>query len=149
MGINYVIFYLSGDDMQKDEITAIPKTMENFFGCSGNMLKPCAATVKALLKKVPKGKLATTELIRTKLASDFKVQTTCPAATDKALQAIANDDKKTAYWRVVKKKGELIAKLPGGVKNQAALLEKEGFTIDSKGKTPKVLNFEEKLYRFD
>lgn len=135
--------------MKQDEITAIPKIMEKFFGCSGKMLKPCAATVESLVKKIPKGKLVTTELIRTKLAADFNVQTTCPAATDKALQAIANGNKKTAYWRVIKKKGELIAKLPGGAENHAALLKKEGFRIDDKGKTPKVINFEEKLYHFN
>ena len=135
--------------MQQDEITAIPKTMEKFFGCSGKMIKPCAATVEALLKKIPKGKLATTELIRAKIASDFNVQTTCPAATDKALQAIANDKKRIAYWRVIKKKGELIAKLPGGVEGHATLLKKEGFNINDKGKTPKVIDFEERLYQFD
>lgn len=133
---------------QEDEITSIPKTMEKFFGCSGKMLKPCPATVEALVKKVPKGKLTTTELIRKKLAITYKVQATCPATTDKALQAIASSTKKTAYWRVLKKNGALIAKFPGDVEGHAKLLRKEGFTVDKKGKVPTVKDFTDKLYQF-
>lgn len=39
-----------------DEIQAIPKTMEKFFGCSGEMVKPSLESVETLMKKVPKGK---------------------------------------------------------------------------------------------
>ena len=132
---------------QEDQITNIPKTMEKFFGCSGKMLKPCPATVAELIKKIPKGKLTTTELLREKLAAKYKVQATCPAATNKTLQAIANDSKNIAYWRVVKKKGELIAKFPGGVEGHAKLLKKEGFTINKKTKVPTVKNFTDKLFK--
>ena len=133
---------------QDDVITNIPTTMEKFFGCSGKMLKPCPATIEALIKKIPKGKLSTTELIRKKLSAEFSVQATCPATTDKALQAIANTTMKTAYWRVLKKEGELIAKYPGGVENHAALLIKEGFTIDKNGKAPTVKGYIDKLHEF-
>lgn len=47
--------------MNQDEIVAIPKTMEKFFRCSGNMLKPSTDTVKAIVKKIRKGRLATLE----------------------------------------------------------------------------------------
>lgn len=40
--------------MDKDTIEAIPKTMESFFGCSGKMVRPSAATVKEVLKKSEK-----------------------------------------------------------------------------------------------
>jgi len=133
---------------QDDVITNIPKTMEKFFGCSGKMLRPCPATVEDLIKKIPKDKLSTTELIRKKLAAEFEVQATCPATTDKALQTIANSAAKTAYWRVLKKKGELIAKFPGGVEGHAKLLRKEGFTIEKNGKVPSVKDFTNKLHQF-
>jgi len=89
---------------QEDQITNIPKTMEKFFGCSGKMLKPCPTTVAALIKKIPKGKLTTTELIRKNLATKYKVQTTCPATTNKTLQAIANNSKNIAYWREISRR---------------------------------------------
>ena len=45
--------------------------------------------------------------------------------------------------------GGLIARFPGGVGNQAALLRKEGFDIDTKQKVPKVKGYSESLVRFD
>jgi alkylated DNA nucleotide flippase Atl1 len=112
------------------------------------MLKPCPETVEALLKKIPKKKLATTELLRKELADRHEVQVTCPFDTKQALKAIANGSGKTAYWRVVKANGELISYFPGGLAGHASLLAKEGFTIDTKGKAPKVKGFKENLVRF-
>jgi hypothetical protein len=77
------------------------------------------------------------------LAEQFDVQAVCPVATKKALQAIANNPSNdAAYWRVVKKNGELLAHFPSGVKGHAALLGKEGFVIDTSGQKPKVKNIE-------
>jgi alkylated DNA nucleotide flippase Atl1 len=50
----------------------------------------------------------------------------------------------TPYWRTLKSKGELNEKYPGGVEAQAALLEKEGHTIDRRKKTPVVKDWEKK-----
>jgi hypothetical protein len=50
---------------------------------------------------------------------------------------------------VIKKSGDLFARFPGGVEGHAALLKQEGFTIDTKGKVPKVEAFSERLARFD
>jgi hypothetical protein len=36
-------------------------------------------------------------------------------------------------------------RFPGGAEGQAERLRKEGFTLDRKGKTPKVANFRESL----
>ena len=131
--------------MEKDEITAIPKTMEKFFGCSGEMVKPSPNTVKAIVKKLRKGKLATLEQIREKIARDFGVQTACPASTTKAVQLLSKELRPVCYWRVIKNKGELIAKFPKGVEGHAALLEKEGFEINFSKKNPVVTNYEAKL----
>jgi len=134
--------------MDKDEIETIPKTMEKFFGCSGKMVKPSTDTVKAIVKKIRKGKLATLEQLRGKLASDFGVQTACPASTTKALQVLSKEERPVCYWRVVKKKGELIAKYPNGVEGHASLLQKEGFEIDFSKKNPMVVGYDSKLTKF-
>ena len=134
---------------QEDAIVDIPDNRIKFFGGTGKMLLPSAATVAALIKKVPKHKLITTNLLCQELTHQFKVKGTCPVTTQKALQAIARDSSENvAYWRVINANGGLIARFPGGAAGQAALLRKEGFTMDTKGKAPKVKNFRESLVHF-
>jgi hypothetical protein len=131
---------------QEDVIVDIPKDRVKFFGGTGKMLLPAPATVAALIKKVPKRKLITTNLLCKELTDQFKVRGTCPVTTQKALQAIAHGSSKNiAYWRVINTNGGLIARFPGGAAGQAALLVEEGFTIDTKGKVSKVKNFRESL----
>jgi len=129
----------------EDKVESIPKTMEKFFGCTGKMVKPSSATVKAVVRKIRKGKVVTLEQLRERLAKDFGVQTACPASTSKALQALSKEDKPVCYWRVVKNSGELIAKFPNGQKGHAELLEKDGLEIDFSKKSFIVLGFESKL----
>ena len=129
----------------EDKIEDIPKTMEKFFGCSGKMVKPSLVTVKTLLEKIPKGKIVTLDQLRGKIAQHFNVQTSCPAATVKMLQVLSIEDKSVCYWRVVKKKGELISKFPGGIESHGALLKGEGLEIDSSKKNSKVKNHEAHL----
>ena len=131
--------------MDTDEIQTIPKTMEKFFGCSGKMVKPSVNTVKAIVKKIRKGKLVTLEQLRDKLACDFGVQTACPASTTKALKVLSKENRPVCYWRVVKKKGELIGGFANGVKGHASLLEQEGFEIDFSKKNPVVVGYDMKL----
>ena len=129
-----------------DAIVDIPKERLNFFGGAGKMLLPGPATVAALIAKTPAGRLITTNLLCQKLAQQFNVRGTCPVTTQKALQTIAHDPAaKVAYWRVVDANGGLISRFPGGAEGQAERLRKEGFTLDRKGKTPKVVNFRESL----
>lgn len=134
---------------QEDVIVDIPPNRIKFFGGPGKMLCPGPATVAAVLKKVPLHKLITTNLITKKLTTQFKVQGTCPVTTQKALQAIAHSpNDKIAYWRVVNTNGGLNARFPGGAQGHAALLKREGFTIDTKGSAPKVKDFKDKLVHF-
>jgi alkylated DNA nucleotide flippase Atl1 len=135
--------------LQEDVIVDISKAREKFFGCSGKMLLPSSKTVEALLEQIPQHQLATTEWIQRTLAAQFNVQVTCPVATRKALQAIAKDSSgNLAFWRVVKKNGELMAIFPGGVAVQAEQLTQQGFEIDAIGKKPKVLNLKSNLVNF-
>jgi alkylated DNA nucleotide flippase Atl1 len=133
----------------EDVIVDIPKDRVKFFGGTGKMLLPGPATVAALIKKIPERKLLTTNLLGQELTAQFKVRGTCPVTTQKALQAIAHGSSgDIAYWRVINTNGGLIARFPGGAAGQAALLEKEGFTIETKGKVSKVKNFRASLARF-
>jgi alkylated DNA nucleotide flippase Atl1 len=133
-------------ELQEDVIVDISKAREKFFGCSGKMLLPSRKTVQALLEQIPQHQLATTEWIQRTLAAQFNVEVTCPVATRKALQAIAKDSSgNLAFWRVVKKNGELMAIYPGGVAVQAEQLTQQGFEIDSTAKKPKVLNLKANL----
>ncbi len=136
-------------ELQEDIIADISKAREKFFGCSGKMLLPSRQTVEALLRTIPTHQLATTEWIQRTLAAQFKVEVTCPVATRKALQAIAKDSSSNlAFWRVVKKNGELMAIYPGGVAVQAQRLTQQGFEIDATGKKPKVINLKSNLVDF-
>lgn len=132
----------------EDIIESIPKTMEKFLGCAGQMVKPSPDTVEALVGKVKKGKLATISQLREKIARDFNVDAACPAATLKALQLISKKEQAKCFWRIVKEKGELISKFPGGVEGHAELLQREGHKIDFSKKVPVVADYGSKLSKF-
>ncbi len=136
-------------ESQEDAIVEIPENRVKFFGGKGKMLLPSPATVATLVKKIPEHKLITTGLLCKVLADQFKVRGTCPVTAQKALQAIAHDSRKNVpYWRVINTNGGLIARFPGGAKGQTTLLRKEGLSIDTNEKIPKVKNFRESLVRF-
>lgn len=135
--------------LQEDVIVDIPENRVKFFGTPGKMLLPSPATVAALLQKIPQHTLITTNRLLKQLTAQFNVQGTCPVTTQKALQTLAHDgDESVAYWRAINKNGGLIARYPGDVNGHAARLQEEGFTIDTKGESPKVKNFRESLVRF-
>ena len=125
-----------------DEIKPIPKSMEKFFGCARNMVKPSRETVKNVVRKIRKGKLITVDQLRSEIAENCNVQAACPASTLKALEILAAQDKPVCYWRVVKKKGELIVKFPGGFEDHGRRLSDEGWQIDYNKKIPVVIDFE-------
>lgn len=137
-------------ELLEDVIAPIEKHRESYFGGPGNMLLPCPATVAALIKTIPEHRLITKDLLQKKLAEQFNVQVTCPFTTKKALQAIAHDaSTEVAYWRVVKKNGELLPYFPGGLQGHATLLTQEGFTLETHGNAPKVKHFRDALMHSD
>ena len=134
---------------QTDVIVAIEKQRERYFGSAGKMLIPCPATVAAQIRRIPEHQLMSKELLQATLAEQFQVQVTCPFATKKALQAIAQDAHQSVpYWRVIKKNGELFSYFPGGFEGHANCLRQEGFTIDTTGKVPRIQHFQDCLVRF-
>jgi alkylated DNA nucleotide flippase Atl1 len=142
-----------GERMEsQDAIVSIPKTMEKYFGCSGKMLKPSPNTVASLIKKIPEGQVVTIDAICKVLAKKFKTEIACPATTEKSLCLAATEsvtkNTRLPYWRVLKKNGELIRKLPNGVEGLAANLMKEGHKIISTNKSKSLKDFESVLHQF-
>jgi alkylated DNA nucleotide flippase Atl1 len=138
----------------EDSIVPIAPQLERFFGTSGRMLKPCAATIAALVAQIPSGQVVTTDALRRTLANQFGVEVTCPYDTKMALLAISNDSRlnhsglNVPYWRVVKANGELMPKFAGGLEAQTKMLRSEGFTVDTEAKKAKLKAFKDRLFVF-
>ncbi len=124
----------------------------------GKMLIPRPIDVDAMMRKIEKGKLATVDQIRDRLAKDCLADFTCPLtagifmriAAEAAEEDLRYGEKQiTPYWRVVKADGSLNEKFPGGVEAQAAHLKEEEHTIEpGKGKKPpRVKDFEKYLVK--
>ena len=121
----------------KPKVVEVPAKWARRIG-NGKMLVPSPLLVDAVMKKVPRGKLATVNTIRDYLAAEYKADMACPLTTGIFLNIAANaaeEDrtkgkiKITPWWRVLKEGGSLNPKFPGGVKQQAKYLKQEGFEI--------------------
>jgi alkylated DNA nucleotide flippase Atl1 len=135
--------------MERDEIVDIPENRVKYFGGHGKMLLPTPATVASVIERIPASKLITTDLLRQELGEQFDVEGVCPVTTQRALQALSNDEANpVAYWRVVNANGGLIARFPGGVEGHARHLREEGISISTSSDTPKVQDFKERLVSF-
>jgi hypothetical protein len=119
------------------KVVEVPDKWANRVG-HGKMLVPTPLLVDAAIKKIPRGKLATVNTIRDYLANQFRADMTCPLTTGIFLNIAANaaeeaktkgKTKITPYWRVLKERGRLNPKFPGGVMKQAQHLRQEGFKI--------------------
>jgi hypothetical protein len=147
------------EKLENDEglpkIVDIPAKMQKAHG-TGTMLIARPLDVDALVRKVRKGRLATVNQIRERLARDHGADTTCPMTTGiflRIVAEVAEEDlaagrKRVApYWRVLRGKGELNPKYPGGVEAQARRLRAEGQEVRAgRGKSaPRVTDYEAKL----
>lgn len=132
----------------KDEVVRIPAGMERFFGGCGEMVRPSVKTVVTLVAQIPRGKIATIEALRSRIACKSKVFAACPAATMKSVMQAIEHHENFCYWRLVKKGGQIISQFPGGVKEHKRLLEQEGLVIDESGKVPMVEGLASRLHVF-
>lgn len=142
---------------EKLEIEREPEVVDDPRG-RGKMLIPRPIDVDSLMRRVPKGKLATVEQIRGRLAKDSHADFTCPLTTGIFIRIAAEAAEEdlssgrepiTPYWRVIKADGSLNGKLPAGTEAQAARLRAEGHSIEpGKGKKPpKVKDFDRSLQK--
>ena len=129
------------EELRKDVIVDIPKDQQRRFGCSGRMLKPSQASVKAFVEKVPRGQVITTSFLRNALAASHNAHVTCPFLTKRALMAIAEDtETKAPFWRVVAADGKMTGFYPGGGIEQAKRLKNEGVMIEARFGKYRVMN---------
>jgi len=115
---------------------------------------PAPREVDALMRKVPRGKLATTNELRAAVARQHDAAVGCPVTTGifAWMAAHAADEASsqgeadiTPYWRILKMKGELNQKFPGGIPALTARLQAEGHVVIQRGKRYFVQDFEQSL----
>jgi len=109
----------------------------------GTMVIPSPLQVDALMRRAPAKKVVTSAELRSALARDAGVESACPITTGifAWIAAHAADEAEkegerrvTPWWRTLKTGGELNAKFPGGLEEQARRLELEGHRIVARGK---------------
>ena len=125
-------------DMPKVKELTAPEVIKRYGGSI--MLLAPPIEYDTLIKKIEKGKLTTTEQLRTALAKKHNADFTCPLTAGIFISIVAyaseqRQENLTPYWRVLKKDGELNEKFPGGIEAQGKKLEEEGFSIIEKGRT--------------
>ena len=145
---------LEGEGYPK--IVPIPPKMEKRLG-AGSLLVPAPWELGELMEQVGEGQLTTVVELRSALAAKHGVEATCGIVTGISVRVVAGaaeEDRAagvtqtTAYWRTLKKDGELNDKLPGGIAAQRKHLENEGHTVGKRGKRWFVENLEDVLVGF-
>lgn len=126
-----------------------PKAIKQYGGKKMLLAPPLA--YDAVMKKVPYGKLITSEQIRSCLAKEHSADFTCPLTAGIFINIVAGaaaerNREETPYWRTLKKDGELNEKYPGGTDAQKLHLEMEGHAVIQKGKRWFVKDYKENLF---
>jgi hypothetical protein len=141
------------EKQQEPKIVDVPPRMQRLCG-EGKMLIPRPLDVDALVREIPRGKLATVNQIRARLAAEHGADVTCPLTTGIFLRIsaeTAEEDRRagksriTPYWRVLREGGRLNEKYPAGVVAQARHLKAEGHQLKWLGKGCGVIDFERRL----
>jgi len=107
-----------------------------------------------IMKKVPSGKVITSDYIRSFLAKKHGADCTCPLTAGifiniAAKASVERGIDQTPYLRTLKKDGELNKKYPEGIDEQKFHLEIEGHTIIQKGKKYFVKDYMNKLFELN
>lgn len=138
--------------MNTSKIVEIPVKMEKFYG-KGSMLHPSKEDIEALVKTIPRGKIATIETLCNKLSDIYGTDVTCPMRTGNTIKKISENyaidtvDENLPFWRVVKK-DKTVIKLKG-YELWAAKIEDEGFDLFyTKSGVIKVKFDSEALFKF-
>jgi len=109
----------------------------------GTLAIPAPKEVDEIMKRVPKGKLITINMIREKIAKNHNATMGCPICTGifsciaaRAAEEERAEGKKTItpYWRTLKSGGELNEKYPGGINAVKKHLKAERHRVMPKGK---------------
>ena len=103
------------------------------------------------MRKVPEGKVITSDYIRSYLAKKHGADNTCQLTAGIFINIVAKasverDADQTPYWRTLKKDGELNEKYPEGVDGQKLHLEAEGHTVVQRGKRYFVKDYRDSVF---
>lgn len=126
-----------------------PKAVLRYGGTKMLIAPPLA--YDEIMKKVPTGKIITSDYIRGYLSkkhgADYTCQLTAGIFINIAAHAsVERGTDETPYWRTLKKDGELNEKYPEGIEGQKFHLEMEGHTIIQKDKRYFVKDYSDKLF---
>lgn len=127
-----------GKDMPKIVTITDEKSIEKYGGSKMYFAPPL--DYDTVMRRVPVGKVITVGNIREYFAAQNNADFTDPITAGifcsiAAWASFQREDDKIPYWRTLKANGELNPKYPGGVEEQKKLLESEGFTVITKGRT--------------
>ena len=125
-------------DMPRVQVVTDPRTIAKYGGCRMLLVPPPA--YDAVMRTIPFGKVTTVGEIRAHLARRHQADFTDPMTAGifisiAAWASFQRPERDTPYWRTLKAGGELNEKYPGGIQAQRALLEAEGHTVVSRGRT--------------
>lgn len=139
-------------DMPKIVEVTDPKAVLRYGGTKMLIAPPLA--YDEIMKKVPQGKVITSDCIKNYLAKKHGADYTCQLTAGMFINiaAHASVERKTdetPYWRTLKKDGELNEKYPEGIDGQKLRLEMEGHTVIQKGKSYFVKDYKNKLYQIN
>ncbi len=143
------------DNKGLPKVAEVTGKMSRRWG-EGTMVVPAPMEVDALMKQVPKGKLATINELRAALATRHHVNFACPMTTGIFCWIAANAAEEAAhagakritpYWRTLKSGGEINPKYPGGVEAVAKQLRAEGHQLMQRGKRVFVVDYQKVLYQ--
>ncbi len=143
------------DKLYKDQparIVNVPPPSWRRFG-GARVVIPRPLDVDALIRRVPRGRLATLGMIRSALARRYRADSACPLCTGIFLRiaAEAAEEARAAgrrrispWWRVVREDGRLNERLPGGAAEQARRLRAEKHRVaPARGRgAPRVVDFD-------
>jgi hypothetical protein len=107
------------------------------------------------MKRIPCGKLTTTDRVIEYLVKKYNAEGTCPLTGGIYMNLVANasDERQgkdeTPYWRTLKKDGELNERYPGGIEAHRLRLESEGHKTVQKGKRHFVVDYQKALHKID
>jgi alkylated DNA nucleotide flippase Atl1 len=111
----------------------------------------------SFIQKVPAGKVATIADLQAAVAKKHAAEMGCPLTTGifTWIAAHASEELETKrpgsgapYWRILKSDGSLNPKFPGGIKQQAKRLAKEGVASEKRGMKTRVVGLDEIRYHF-
>ena len=124
-------------DMPKFQIITDEKSIKKYGGDRMYFAPPI--DYDKVMRLAPFGKLLTVGTIRKYFAEQNGADFTEPITAGifisiAAWASFQRADDKTPYWRTLKANGELNEKYPGGIEAQKEMLEKEGHTINRRGR---------------